>query len=149
MTDFWDEYSPRALAKRWSSPDVSWRVIFVLIAISQNITMYAHGTRCEGLGTSGVGLARSLIAINHCQNSATRRTTRAAGYYHQSRVLRDQRDARRARGQGRGPSETRNPVRYFRKLGPTALLCSACIHTNPRVTSTNTRSSTNTMNKIK
>lgn len=77
-----------------------------------NITTCARAVRAaEGSarGTSGASLARSLIAINHCQNSATRRTTRAAGYYHQSRVLRDQRDARRARGQGEGPSETRNP----------------------------------------
>lgn len=50
----------------------------------------------------------ALIAINHCQNSATCRTTWAAGYHHQSRVLRDQK-ARGARGRGKGPSETWNP----------------------------------------
>jgi len=74
----------------------------------------------------GTDLARSLIAINHCQNSATRRTTRAAGYHQQSRVLRDQRDKGR-HGEGRvaGTGRDVEPVRYFRKLGPTALAFSA------------------------
>jgi len=72
----------------------------------------------------GTDLARSLIAINHCQNSATHRTTRAAGYHQQSRVLRDQWDKGR-HGDGRGTGRDMEPVRYFRKLGPTALAFSA------------------------
>lgn len=86
-----------------------------------------------GVYISGTGLARSLIAINHCQNSATCRTTRAAGYHHQSRVLRDQRD-KRSTGTGEGTEWDIKPVRYFRKLGPTIPVAFTWIH---RITNTN------------
>jgi hypothetical protein len=102
----------------------------------------ARGAESSIVRVSGTGLARSLIAINHCQNSATRRTTRAAGYHHQSRVLRDQR-GKESTGTGGGTEWDMEPVRYFRKLGPTTLRSayvpherSARIH---RVTNTNSR----------
>lgn len=127
----------RVLVKCWSSPD--WihgtHTIFTLITITNIACEFIYRTpwKVRRAYISGTGLARSLIAINHCQNSATRRTTRAAGYHHQSRVLRDQRDEG-STGTGEGTEWDMEPVRYFRKLGPTIPVTFTWIH---RITNTN------------
>lgn len=125
----------RVLAKCWSSP--GWiHTIFVLITIANTAyeCVYYMPWKVRRACISGTGLARSLIAINHCQNSATRRTTRAAGYHHQSRVLRDQRGRGEHGNRGRDREWDMEPVRYFRKLGPTIPVAFTRIH---RITNTN------------
>lgn len=128
----------RVLVKCWSSPGLDSRYahyfhfnydnkysmrVYISYAVKSSARVHISGT----------GLARSLIAINHCQNSATRRTTRAAGYHHQSRVLRDQRDEG-STGTGEETEWDMEPVRYFRKLGPTIPVTFTRIH---RITNTN------------
>lgn len=115
------------LVQPWSH---ATHTIFTLITITNIACEFVYRVcreKVRRVYISGTGLARSLIAINHCQNSATCRTTRAAGYHHQSRVLRDQKDGG-STGPGEGTEWDMEPVRYFRKLGPTIPITFTWIH---------------------